>query len=611
MRGLSVARRCSTNRVAFAACAVESGNLIGEVFLRLTRPPSNGITSRLVLLYVERTVGAFAVDDVVERAGLAGRKEQLLDENYWFSYDEKIALFEAAAEVLEDENFMRRVGEFAMDMNVGQGLKMALRALGSPRLVYQNIVRANAKFSGAHKMTLLDIGSELAVIRYSDLTDQHRYHPLDCQYNQTMLATIPEIFGLPRAQIRHLACGCEGDEACVYEIRWDQGLNATRAAVAGGAASVGAVALAAIFAPALLPIAFALPVAIAAWIVFRYVRASGDRTERLQREVSDQARIFERLSESLQDLVSELRLEDVLSKVAANAHLALPGREFVLLLSEGEGPYRCQTTANVSTLARGRLETWAGELPEDMSEPITVDDLHSSRTLAPLTEAEGGHFCSLCAAPLTFRDRMLGILVSLDPSAHSFLPSDVDVIRSYAAQAAIGIANARLYEAAEEMASRDHLTGLLNHREFHEAMERELARARRDGDRFSVVLFDLDDFKQVNDARGHAHGDRVLSQVGGALAGTCRSSDLAFRVGGDELALLLPETDQDEAKAAAERACDALTSVADVDGASYGITTWPRDAESKDDLIASADGRLYEMKRTRAGLSSAPPAGEV
>ena len=575
------------------------------------KPETNGITSRLVLLYVERVRGSYAVDEVVERAGMAGRKELLLDESYWFSYDEKIALFKAAGEVLGDESYMQHVGEFAMDMNVGQGLKMALRALGTPSLVYQNVVRANAKFSGSHQMTLLDLGPEHAVIRYSDLADERRYHPLDCEYNQTMLATVPEIFGLRRAQIRHPECGCEGGEACVYELRWDQGLNATRTVVAGGAASAAAIVLAAIFAPALLPVAFALPVAIAAWIVFRYVRASGDRIERLEREVSDQARIYERLGESLQDLVSELRLEDVLSKVAANAHLALPGKEFVLLLNEGEGPYRCQVTANVSTLARGRLETWAGELPERMSEAITVDDLHSVRTLAPLTEADGGHFCSLCAAPLIFRDRILGILVALDPSAHSFLPSDVDVIRSYAAQAAIAIANARLYEAAEEMATRDHLTGLLNHREFHEAMERELARAKRYGERFSVVLFDLDHFKQVNDARGHAHGDRVLSQVGGALAGACRASDLAFRVGGDELALLLPETDADEAHAAAARACDAILSVVEVDGASYGVTTWPGDAATKDELIATADGRLYEMKRSRPGLSSARPAGEV
>jgi diguanylate cyclase (GGDEF)-like protein len=562
-------------------------------------PETNGISSRLVLLYAERVGGRRAVDRVIDAAGLTGRKEELLDESSWFSYDEKIALFEAAASVLDDPRVMYGVGESAIDLNVGQGLRMALRALGTPKLVYQNVVRANAKFSGSHQMTLLDLGPEDATIRYGDLTDKRRYHPLDCDYNRAMLAAVPELFGLRRARIEHPVCGCQGGDGCIYEIHWEQGLSVTRPALAGTLVSAVAIAATAIFAPFAVAFAFVVPVAIAIWLAFRYARASAERIERLETEVEDQARIFERLGESLQDLVSELRLEEVLTKVAVNAHLALPGREFVLLLNEGEGPYRCQAFSRLSTLARARLEGWAAELPDDRADPVTVDDLRSVTVLAPLASPEGGHFHSVCAAPLVFRDERLGILVALDPSAQSFLPGDVDVIRSYAAQAAIAIANARLFEAAEEMATRDHLTGLLNHREFHEAMDRELARARRYGERFSVVLFDLDGFKQVNDARGHAHGDRVLSQVGGALAGACRASDLAFRVGGDEHAEPLPETEEGEAIAAAERARTAMIAIADIDGVSYGVTTWPADADSKDGLIAEADGRLYAMKRAR------------
>jgi diguanylate cyclase (GGDEF)-like protein len=567
-----------------------------------TLPETNAITSRLVLLYAHRVGGQQMVDRVLQVAGLTGRGDDLMDENYWFSYAEKIALFEAAVDVTGDPDFMFGVGKSAIDLNVGEGLRMALRALGSPRLVYQNVVRANAKFSGAHQMTLLDLDSEHATIRYSDLTDQARYHPLDCQYNRAMLAVVPQLFGLRPAEIDHAVCGCDGADGCVYEIRWDQGLNVTRAAIVGVLASAVAIAMAAIFVPSLLPLAFAVPILIAIWLSYRYAQSSGDRIERLENEVEDQARIFERLGESLQDLVSELRLDDVLTKVAENAHHALSGREFVLLLNEGEGPYYCQRSAKVGTLARTRLEAWASELPERGTEPISIDDLRTVRTLAALAGAEGGHYRSICAAPLVFRDQRLGILVALDPSAQSFLPSDVDVIRSYAAQAAIAIANARLYEAAEEMATRDHLTGLLNHREFHEAMERELARAQRYGDRFSIVLFDLDRFKEVNDARGHAHGDRVLSQVGGALAGACRASDLAFRVGGDELAVLLPETEEAEAYAAAKRAQQAMAAVADVSGVSYGVTAWPSDADSKDSLLARADDRLYEMKRAQSNL---------
>jgi len=392
-------------------------------------PETNAITSRLVLLYVERVGGPSTVDRVLDVAGLSGRKDDLLDENHWFSYDEKIALFEAAADVLDDPKVMYGVGGSAIDLNAGQGLRMALRALGSPKLVYQNIVRANAKFSGSHQMTLLDLGSDNATIRYGDVTDKARYHRLDCDYNQAMLAAVPELFGLRRARFDHPVCGCEGGDACVYEIHWEQGLNVTRAAVGGAFASAVAVAVAAIFAPVALPLAFALPVAIAIWLAYRYGHASAERIDRLEQEVEDQARIFERLGESLQDLVSELRLEDVLSKVATNAHLALPGREFVLLLNEGEGPYRCQRSARLSTLARTRLEGWAADLPDERLDPISVDDLRSVKVLAPLAMAEGGHFRSVCAAPLVFRDSRLGILVALDPSAQSFLPSDVDVIR--------------------------------------------------------------------------------------------------------------------------------------------------------------------------------------
>lgn len=92
-----------------------------------TRRETNGITSRLELLYAERAGGPEAVDEVLVRCGMSDRHEQLLDENYWFSYDQKIALFEAASEVLGDPNVMLTASAQALDLNVGRGLKLALR----------------------------------------------------------------------------------------------------------------------------------------------------------------------------------------------------------------------------------------------------------------------------------------------------------------------------------------------------------------------------------------------------------------------------------------------------------------------------------------------------
>jgi diguanylate cyclase (GGDEF)-like protein/putative nucleotidyltransferase with HDIG domain len=197
-----------------------------------------------------------------------------------------------------------------------------------------------------------------------------------------------------------------------------------------------------------------------------------------------------------------------------------------------------------------------------------------------------------------YRGRSLGLLVALANSADGFLPHDVDLMQSYAAQAAIALANARLYEAQEELATRDPLTGLLNHREFHEAVARELDARRRGGGAVSVVLLDLDGFKRVNDTAGHAAGDRVLVAAADALRACCRDSDLAFRIGGDEFALVLHATAARGAEPVAKRAASAIAELDQRVGVSYGIGEWPADGPTKDGMLSSADERLYAMKRT-------------
>lgn len=559
------------------------------------RRETNAITSRLVLMYVERVGGPPAVGQVLERCGMSDRREQLLDENYWFSYDGKIALFEAAADVLDDPNVMLHVAGKALDLNVGGGLKLALRALGSPRLVYQNIVRANAKFSGSHTMELLDVGPRSALISYTDLTPARRYHELDCQYNRGMLACVPELFGLGPAHVEHRICGCRGGPACIYGLRWESGVNELRFGIAAGAVGTVAVAGTAVFDPALLPagVAVGAGAAVVAWM--RATHQARSVRRQLQGEAREQSEVAERLIGSLQDLVSELRLDEVLAKITANAQAAVVGKEFALLVDDGEGP-RCQSYTSIPVEAVSVLESWSRGVAS-FEQPVTVDDVLTRPELARLARGPFVTFGSICAAPLIFRGRHLGVLIALATQPLTFLPRDVDLIQSYAAQAAVALANARMYQELEELASRDHLTGLLNLREFHEALTRELERCKRYGGRFSVVLFDLDGFKAVNDSQGHAEGDRVLSEAGNSLSRTCRASDLAFRVGGDEFAYILPETGADDAMAAAARACEALASMPDQLGCGYGITVWPEDGPERGPLLQAADARLYEMKR--------------
>ena len=150
-----------------------------------------------------------------------------------------------------------------------------------------------------------------------------------------------------------------------------------------------------------------------------------------------------------------------------------------------------------------------------------------------------------------------------------------------------------------DMAHTDPLTGLVNHRGFHEALAAELARAQRDGTQLSLVNVDLDDFKTINDTHGHPYGDEVLRGIGTQLRGSVRQGDTAARVGGEEFALILPGTSSDAAYEIAERARAAIARVPVHQfqlSASAGIATFPTDAEDASTLAQLADGALYWAK---------------
>ena len=565
---------------------------------------TSGLTSRLILAYVGAKGGRQAVEQVLELCGLQEVEEDLWDEGHWFSFATKIRLFEAAAQVLDDPHVPRHIGEHAIEMNVGEGLKVTLRALGSPRLVYENVVRANGKFSTTARMELLEASSSHARIAYVDMIGTP-FHPLDCQYNIGMLSCVPVLFGLPLARVSHPVCAGDGGEACIYDISWDPGGSYVRFALGSLLAAAAALGGAALLDPALVPEAAAIATGLGVAASLRTLRVRRRRWRQLESEVRSQGEVAQRLAASLQDIVSELRLEDVLEKVTANASSTLSGRQFALLVDAGDGP-RCRASAGLPDAATDLLERWVRGTGRVADTAVLLEDLSDVPLLAELPLDEETPLRSLCAAPLTYRGESLGVLAALSATSYSFLPRDVEVIQSFATQAAIALSNARLFEAQEDLASRDPLTGLLNHREFHETVARELDRCRRYGGRVSVALFDLDGFKAVNDLAGHAEGDRVLRLAADQLGAACRSSDMAFRIGGDEFALLLPETTAGDAGAVAERAAAQIAGVKGPVEVSFGVGVWPEDGPGKESLLGRADGRLYDMKRDRGRMQ--PPA---
>jgi diguanylate cyclase (GGDEF)-like protein len=179
-------------------------------------------------------------------------------------------------------------------------------------------------------------------------------------------------------------------------------------------------------------------------------------------------------------------------------------------------------------------------------------------------------------------------------------------------EAAPVIANLRNLAISEMRAATDGLTGLPNQRAVHETLKRMVAQAGRTVSPLAMVLFDLDRFKQVNDTFGHGRGDDVLAAVGDVAAHTVRGSDFVGRLGGEEFAVLLPNTDREGARRVAENLREAIAALAvtGIDSeitASFGVAVLPDDAPEAQGLLRAADRALYQAKangRNRVELAA-------
>jgi diguanylate cyclase (GGDEF)-like protein len=205
---------------------------------------------------------------------------------------------------------------------------------------------------------------------------------------------------------------------------------------------------------------------------------------------------------------------------------------------------------------------------------------------------------SVIELPLAVEGTSVGLIEVADfTSARSWSAREIAFSRTIASQAAMAVRNAQLYEDLQLRADRDSLTELLNHRAFYDRLEAELARADRQSTSVAVAVLDLDDFKALNDTRGHLVGDSTLRSVAAALTAACRETDVVGRVGGDEFAFLLPGVDAAQAEFMVRRTLNRLASSTGVT-ASAGIAAAAPGELDPLSVMGRADAELLTAKQT-------------
>src|SRR6478752_1100373 len=186
-----------------------------------------GTTICLIVRYVRHHAGDEGVVRLLTLARDDRAVEVLENEQHWSTYEQKIALLEAAAVVLDDPDVALHIGETALDHSVGPGIRILLRRLGSPRMVLANVSKAAAKFSTVTEMYAEHLGKDFAVIRYR-LHDAERAHRADCQLNIGFMRTIGVLFGMPPLTVEHPECQVLGAPECEYVVHWTAGRRKRR-----------------------------------------------------------------------------------------------------------------------------------------------------------------------------------------------------------------------------------------------------------------------------------------------------------------------------------------------------------------------------------------------
>jgi diguanylate cyclase (GGDEF)-like protein len=310
------------------------------------------------------------------------------------------------------------------------------------------------------------------------------------------------------------------------------------------------------------------------------------------------------------NLTSSLDLLDVLDALVSEAmHLIPKAHDVHIFLYKNE-----KLSFGAALDAAGNKNTtWSKPRTNGLTytvarsgEIIVVEDMQNHPLYANVPADWAG---SIIGIPLTVGDLVVGVMNLARSTIGGFSPSELRLLGLLSDQAAVAISNANLHQMISRQAYSDTLTGLPNRRALDERLEEEVLSARRNNYSFAVVMIDLDGFKDVNDTYGHSTGDEVLRLVFSQMARGVRNTDFLARYGGDELTLILTQSDMASARIVTEKIVEGMKklkfNLPDNKklklGISGGIAIYPVHARNGPDLLRAADAALYQAKKHSRG----------
>ncbi len=320
-------------------------------------------------------------------------------------------------------------------------------------------------------------------------------------------------------------------------------------------------------------------------------------------------------------LTSTLNLKDILNVVMEKISELLRPKNWSLLLVDEEKKelyFEIVVGKGIESIKDMRLkigEGIAGWVAQE-SKPVLVPDVSKdSRFCDKADETSDFVTKSIVCAPMRSKGKCLGVIELINKFENEpFGEEDLLMLMILADYTAIAIENANYLNKVEELTVTDDLTGLYNSRHLYRFLDYEVERTRRFKMSLSMIFFDLDKFKDVNDTHGHLIGSKLLKEIASVIKTILRKVDMACRYGGDEYVIVMPQTSKEQAYHAAKKFRELINNhlFLEEDGinlhitASFGVASYPQDAKDKLELINLADQAMYKVKsKTRDDIAMA------